>query len=483
METTRRAELTHGDVTVGVVGTRDGRRLRARAPDERLLVRFEGAPVRGTAQPTLDGPLSVANAAVVREVLPWLSPRPLGLLTSAGTGDRLGRATPGHARAFRTSGAGVAAVFAQQSAREMGRLGRIPQEVLDHATFGCLEAGWEHPVGADADHLKSTEDIDRCLAAGFSLFTLDPGDHIRDVRNTTGSEALDEVGWDALEDDRGSMLRRYVGTDLDLGSEKMHVSEAAIVRAAAKYGPAVAEAVRMHRHLLDRAEREVEVEVAVDETEPVTSVVEHFYFAAELNRLGVRMISFAPRYRGRFEKGVDYIGDVDEFTAELRRHAAVARALGPYKLSLHSGSDKFSVYDAAAEATNRLVHLKTSGTSYLEGLAVAAACSPDLFRHIYHLSRESYRRARASYHVSAALERSPEADAVSDAALPELVDAFDSRQILHVGYGDVLTFRDEAGQRWIAAALDDLLVREAEQYAERLERHMGRHLAPFGTPA
>jgi len=475
--------LTHDGVTVGVVGTGDDRRLLARARDERKLSRFTGMPVRGAEQPTVDGPVSAANAAVVREVLPWLSPRPIGLAASAGTGDRLGRATPGHVRAFRSSGAGVAAIFAQQSAREMGRLDRSPQDVLDDATFGCLEEGWDHPVGADADHLKTTEDIDRCLAAGFSLFTLDPGDHVRVVADAPTREVFEDVAWEELEDTPASTLRRYVGTVLNPGTEEVQISEAAVVRAVAKYGPAVAETVRMYRHLLDRAGREVEVEVAVDETEQVTSVVEHFYIAAELRRLGVRMVSFAPRYTGRFEKGVDYIGDVDRFAAELRRHAAVAQELGPYKLSLHSGSDKVSIYHVAAEATGRLVHLKTSGTSYLEALAVAASSSPELFRHIYHLSRESYRSARASYHVSAALERTPEAEAVEDASLPKLVDAFDSRQILHVGYGDVLTTRDDTGHRWIAAELDDLLARESEQYAERLARHLGRHLTSFQAPA
>ena len=79
-------------------------------------------------------------------------------------------------------------------------------------------------------------------------------------------------------------------------------------------------------------------------------------------------MSLAPRFVGTFEKGVDYIGDRTTFAQDIAVHAAIARSHGPYKLSLHSGSDKFSIYDICAEATHGLVHLKTAGTSYLEAL-------------------------------------------------------------------------------------------------------------------
>jgi hypothetical protein len=83
---------------------------------------------------------------------------------------------------------------------------------------------------------------------------------------------------------------------------------------------------------------------------------------ARLRQLGVRWVSLAPRYNGRFEKGVDYLGDVPPFEKDLAIHAAIAREFGPYKLSLHSGSDKFSIYPAAMRQTRGLVHLKTAGT-------------------------------------------------------------------------------------------------------------------------
>src|ERR671939_1951620 len=107
----------------------------------------------------------------------------------------------------------------------------------------------------------------------------------------------------------------------------------------------------MYRHLEKvMGTRPFELEMSVDETETVTTLAEHVYIASELKRLGVRWVSLAPRYVGHFEKGVDYIGDLEALRADLAGHAAIARALGPYKLSLHSGSDKFSVYPIITEA-------------------------------------------------------------------------------------------------------------------------------------
>ncbi|MDQ1580691.1 MAG: tagaturonate epimerase, partial [Microbacteriaceae bacterium] len=174
-------ELVSGRLTLSVFGSGDARRLRVAAPTAEGLQAFDGTAAEAAGGAVLEGPLSPANAAAVRANVPWLQPKPVGLHTSAGVGDRLGRATPGHVRAFQTYGGGMVPVFAQQSAREMDRLERTPQEVLDSATFGAVQGGWDRQVGADADHLKSTHDIDRCLAAGFTSFTLDAGDTVNAV--------------------------------------------------------------------------------------------------------------------------------------------------------------------------------------------------------------------------------------------------------------------------------------------------------------
>ena len=152
---------------------------------------------------------------------------------------------------------------------------------------------------------------------------------------------------------------------------------------------------------------------------------------------------------------------------------------GPYKLSLHSGSDKFSVYPIAARQTRGLVHLKTAGTSYLEALRTVAGLDPGLFREIYAFARERYETDRASYHVSARLERTPAADQVPEADLVSLVEEFDSREVLHVTFGSVLTERSGGDGFRFRHRLLDLLARNPEAYAANLESHFLRHLRPL----
>ncbi|GAC1565056.1 MAG: hypothetical protein NVS2B7_39180 [Herpetosiphon sp.] len=226
---------------------------------------------------------------------------------------------------------------------------------------------------------------------------------------------------------------------------------------------------------------QVELEVSVDETAYPTSHAEHVYLAAELQRLGVRWVSLAPRYVGQFEKGVDYIGDLDTFEADFAVHAAIARHYGPYKLSLHSGSDKFSVYGIAARQTRGLVHLKTAGTSYLEALRTIAALDSELFREIYQFAREHYEADRASYHVSARLERAPLPGDVPDGALSDLLTQFDAREILHVTFGSVLKARRGEQARFYDRLMA-MLRAHPDAYARNLETHFVRHLEPFVLP-
>ncbi len=421
------------------------------------------------------GPLSAANAATLRERLSWLCPQPLGLATSAGCGDRLGLATPGHIRAVRAVGGEIAPILAQQSMRENARTGRTPQQVMDDALWGVFQEGWRQPWGADADHLKTTEDVDLCVAAGYTFFTVDPGAHVDNAAHTNALPTLREkfaaLPWDALESSPEALKALYLGQAQVIEDFTLAFDEEALLRAACKYGRAIAHTTAMYRHLVEQSARPFELEVSVDETDTPTSPLEHSFIARELRRMGVQWVSLAPRYVGRFEKGVDYIGDLVEFDAEFARHAAIARVLGPYKLSIHSGSDKFSVYPLMAKHTRRLAHLKTAGTSYLEALRALATASPAFFREILALARARYDEDRATYHVSADVARTPDPATLSDAELPGVLDTFDGREVLHVTFGSVL---DRYGAR-LLALLDD---HEATHYAA-IEAHFVKHLTPF----
>lgn len=425
-------------------------------------------------------PLTPANAAALRDRLPWLSPTPLGLHTSAGFGDRLGIATPGHIKAAERY-PGIAPIFAQQSVRENARTGRTPQQVMDDAMWGIFQMGWRAPWGADADHLKTTADADTFIDTGYTFFTIDPGAHVDNEAHDAVPDIVhakfEALPWAKLEDSPEAMQSRYCRQTFTAGEFTFTFDQETLERAAAKYGRALAHTAMMYRHIAGRMGSKVasnlpfDLEVSVDETETPTSPEEHLFVAMELRRLGVQWVSLAPRFVGRFEKGVDYLGDLDVFTAAFARHAAVARTVGPYKLSLHSGSDKFSIYAIAAKLTGGLVHLKTAGTSYLEALRTVAQVAPAFFREIFTFSYERYETDRATYHVSAQLSKVPALDSLTDTELPDLLNQFDARQVLHVTFGSVLDTYHEP----LMALLDE----HAAVYETLLDRHFQRHLAPF----
>ncbi|MGQ9908596.1 MAG: tagaturonate epimerase family protein [Candidatus Flexifilum sp.] len=451
-------------------------------PEHPVLARFPGQAVTFSETHRVKRcPPDHAAAQALQHALPALRPRPLGLVPSFGFGDRLGLATRGHIRALlrmeaETPGFTIAPVFAQQSVRELARTDRTPEQVMDAAVFGAFAAGWHRPVGADADHLKTTADIDRFAAAGFSFFTLDPSAFVREEADRLDAAALagaaEAIPWEVLQTSLTETIARYADQPIDLGIAALVPERIEVVRAVVKYGGALAHVVTLYRHLV-QLNIPFEIEISVDETETPTSVFEHVYIAAELRRLGVTWVSLAPRFVGRFEKGVDYIGDRAAIAQDLQLHAAAARTLGPYKLSLHSGSDKFSIYGAAAAATAGLLHIKTAGTSYLEALRVAAERSPELFRQIAALAWAHYETDRQSYHVSARRDRLPELKDLTDASLPPLLDDHDVRQALHVTFGTVM--------RQYRRDLLLLLQQQRDAYEADLEGHFYRHLAPLAA--
>ncbi|MEW6402938.1 MAG: tagaturonate epimerase family protein [Chloroflexota bacterium] len=380
---------------------------------------------------------------------------PLSLTPSFGFGDRLGLATPGHIVAVK--GTKFAPIFAQQSVRENARTGRTPQQVIDDAKRAVESARWDAPWGADADHLKSVDDIPPFVAAGYTFFTVDPGEHVDNAADTDSLEILKQkvaaFNWDELSALYLSGNGEQAWGQFDAES---------LSRAVAKYGRAIQHAAGMFRWLSEIKDG-FDFEISVDETNAPTTPLEHFFIASELARLGVRFTSLAPRFIGRFEKGVDYIGDINALDAGLAKHAAVTKHFGTYKLSLHSGSDKFSVYPLIAKHWGERIHVKTAGTSYLEALRVLAKYEPDLFLGIYSLGCERYETDRKTYHVSAGLNLLPK---TSD--LPSLLEDFHAREVLHVTFGSAL---GKFGTELKAA-----LVKYEDAYCEGLRIHFEKHL-------
>ena len=473
--------ITATERSVLFLGLREGKKyLGVISGDPTVGRRFQG----DTHRFTMDGidlavtvaPAGGRNASVLRELLPFLRPRTLGLAKSIGCGDRLGMATPGHVRAVRKTT--VVPILAQQSVRENERTGRCPQKVLDDATWGAFQEGWRGGFGADADHLKTESDVRAFAEAGYSFYTIDPGAHVDNEAGHAAGDMLrrkvEAVPWDELETGRADLTRALAGKPLDLADYTARLTEEEILRAAAKYARVVVHTVQMYRGIAEKMNgRPFELEVSVDETETVTTLAEHIYIAHELRRMGVKWVSLAPRYVGDFEKGIDYIGDLAEFEKSFARHAGVAKAFGPYKLSLHSGSDKFSVYPIIGKLAGDLCHVKTAGTSYLEALRTISRADPKLFRRIVDVAMGRYPADRATYHVSAEVSKMPDVLTISDEGLIGLLDDFNAREVLHVTYGSVIHHPDLRGPFF------KTLRQHEQDYSAVLEAHFDKHLHPF----
>jgi len=409
----------------------------------------------------------------------------LGLSPSFGFGDRIGLATPGHVEAMKRSGAGIEPIYAQQSIREMARTSRSPEEVMKDAIDGMHQAGWTGRTGADADHLKTEEDVDRTFAAGFTFFTIDPSDNVDEHADGYDEQVLREKF--ASVRDQIDWFDKYLGRNVKLATgTTIALDEEACMRCAVKYGAAINHAIALADHIRtvhETAGRNHEIELSVDETEQPTTLAEHYIIADQCISRGMQLVSLAPRFIGDFEKGVDYKGDEAKLEASLCEHAAISDLLGPYKLSLHSGSDKVSMYSALARATKGRFHVKTAGTSYLEALRVVARHDEPLFRQIVDYSRSRYDTDKATYHVAATNETvKPACDITSADELERVylqrwedVPAGKGfiepgRQILHCTFGSVLTHAE------LGLAVRAVLEANPETYLEILADHFSRHL-------
>ena len=408
-------------------------------------------------------------------------PTTLGLTKSFGFGDRLGLATPGHLSA--SSKYDFAPVFAQQSIREMARTQRTPEEVMRAAQTALDHAGYSKPWGADADHLKSPEDVEQTAAAGFCFFTIDPSEFVRDEADTIPatqlSSQVSQLRANGFLPSHWDYLYLHKEFDVRCGGP-LRFDQETLSRAAVKYARAIAHAAIMAEAIKDAMQqRPFEIEVSVDETESPTSPLEHLFFGLELKRRQVpNLVSLAPRFVGDFEKGIDYRGDIKRFEESLRRHVAIAKFCGPYKISVHSGSDKFSAYPVIGRVCGDLLHVKTAGTSYLEALRVVAQTAPSDFAEIVAYCRGRFDTDRKSYHISTTAEEISALPRFSGRTEEGIyLDERVGRQLLHVTFGSVLTVGENSQGRRFKEIILETLHRENDLHQQFLDQHFSKHLS------
>jgi tagaturonate epimerase len=169
-------------------------------------------------------------------------------------------------------------------------------------------------------------------------------------------------------------------------------------------------------------------------------------------------------------------GDLDGAPIQFAVHCAIARGRGGYKISVHSGSDKFRVYPAVGKLTGMRLHLKTAGTSWLQAVRVIARTDAPLFRRMLTRAIAFFPEAAKLYHVSTNLSKIPGADTMSDGELESYLDSRDSRQLLHICYGGLL--EDPSIRKDLFSTLD---THEELHYAA-VQEHMERHMTLLGVP-
>lgn len=369
---------------------------------------------------------------------------------SFGIGDRFhhqGEAQLAAFAALRDLGAEVVPVW-NKSNREHVIVGTRPVHVRDEAESAVAALGWDGDYFVDADHV--------------SLQTVDPFIEVCDFFTLDVAEF---VGRPAPEESIQAFVSRYrpyaTGLAVPGVDGIFEVSPEDIAGIAAKYLAAVEEASTIYRRVEEvRGPASFVTEISMDETDKPQTPIELFFILAAIAEAGIPIQTIAPRFSGRFNKGVDYRGDVAQFEREFNDHIAVValakREFGlahNLKLSVHSGSDKFSIFPSISRVIHEHktgVHIKTSGTTWLEeaaGLALAGGDGLELIKELY---QEAYGRADELCEPYAAVieidpERLPSPNVVQgwsgdqfaaalrhDPASPAYNEHF--RQLIHVGY-------------------------------------------------
>ncbi|KUK89232.1 MAG: hypothetical protein XE02_1113 [Mesotoga infera] len=412
------------------------------------------------------------NLTQLQSIFNYLQPSTTKMKPSFGTGDRLGIATPAHIQAFEDKN--IFPILAQQSVREMERTESNWQKVLDNAIWGCFEAGYEGKFGADADHVKDLKNLKEAIDCGFTFYTIDPSDHIDANILKLDKDELRNKYQQLPEKD--ALENSYLNKEYQIGSQKLTFTQDILIEIVLTYLEAIKHVEKCYKFLKDSHKGDFELEVSVDETPTPTSPLAHLWIASELQRRGVDFQNLAPHFIGDWEKGIDYIGNIDTFKEEFKLHCQIASQMGGYKLSLHSGSDKFSVYPIFAEETNGYFHVKTAGTSWLEAVKAIVVCDPALYREMYEFALKCFEKDSFSYLLSTDLQKIPNIKELQDKELIQLFSNNNARQLIHITYGSILREKDSQNRYKFRDRIYKVLFENEDIHYENVSKHIRHHL-------
>jgi hypothetical protein len=406
---------------------------------------------------------------------------------SMGIGDRFGRQGKAQLAAMiqaKQDGLNITPVW-NKSNREHTIVGTSPADTRAEADEAVAACGWEGPYFVDADHI-GLKNVDAYIDCS-DFFTLDVADFI--------GRPADEAQVKSFVEKH----KKYVGSLAVPGIEKsFDITEERVKSIAGKYLLAVKRAGEIYRHIASLKGLDSFVtEVSMDETDEPQTPVEMFFILAAVADEGIPAQTIAPKFTGRFNKGVDYVGDIGQFAREFEDDLAVLRfAVREFglpenlKLSVHSGSDKFCIYgpiNKALKKFNAGLHLKTAGTTWLEeliGLAETGGDGLAIAKEIYAKALARIEELSEPYATVIDIDRAklPAADQVEkwdgqkfastlrhDQSCPDYNPHL--RQLLHIAY----KIPAEMGRRYF-----DALSKYEDTIAPNVTKNIyQRHLLPI----
>jgi hypothetical protein len=403
---------------------------------------------------------------------------------SFGVGDRFAHQARAQLRACMLAaerGVEVVPVW-NKSNREHITIGSEPASVREAADAAVRELGWNRPYHVDADHIR-LETVDRFIPVS-DFYTIDVADSI--------GQPAQPAETAAFADRHPELVGRIEIAGIE---EPFLTTRSDVERIAGKYLLAVREAGQIYRHIVgNKGEGQFITEVSMDETDSPQTPPELLIILAAIADEGIPVQTIAPKFTGRFNKGVDYVGDLAQFEREFNADLAViAHAVRAYglpanlKLSVHSGSDKFSLYAPIRRAITRQnagLHIKTAGTTWLEeliGLAEAGGEGLALAKEVYGKALDKREALCAPYAavIDIDIARLPSAAEVKGWTSEQYVSALrhdpsnpaynpSVRQLLHVGY----KVAAQMGDRYLTmlAACEPTIARNVT--ANLYERHL-----------
>ena len=407
-----------------------------------------------------------SNLGKLVNIFPSLSPSALRQNTTFGFGDRLGLTTPAHIQVINKY-KNISPVFAQQSVRELKKTGRSFRDIIDAAIWGIFQEGYKGRWGADADHIKDRKYFLMAAEEGMTMFTLDTSEVLEEQFLNIEIGQI-KNNYDLKTEYIKRIKNEYIGKVHKIEDYNFNYNEELVVRMALIYGEALDFTEEIY-WLLKEKTSSFDYEVSFDETDTVTSPEAHYFIASEMHQRNIDFSSLALRFPGTFEKGIDYEGSVSEFKKSIKVHSGISRKIGSYKLSLHSGSDKFSIYPILNKYTGGVFHIKISGTSWLEAVHLVSVCNPGLFREIFKIAVETFNENKKAYHVNLDYNNIPKSiDNISDKKLCTLVYDYNLRRVFHIAYGTIL---DSVKEEFCK-----VLFEHEEKYYQFIIKNLGKHL-------